>query len=200
MNKSKVGIFPGSFNPIHVGHLVLANYMREFTSLDEVWFVVSPQNPLKKLGSLIDDDIRLHMTQLALTDFENLSVSDIEFSLPRPSYTFNTLEKLSATYPEKEFTLLIGSDNWTTFHKWKDNKLLLEEYSIIIYPRLGNNVTLSESIPKSVQLVDAPVIEISSTFIRESIKNGKNIRAFLPAKVYDFIQEKGLYKEKRKNV
>ncbi len=200
MNKSKVGIFPGSFNPIHVGHLVLANYMREFTYLDEVWFVVSPQNPLKKVGSLIDDDIRLHMTQLALTDFENLSVSDIEFSLPRPSYTFNTLEKLSAIYPEKEFTLLIGSDNWTTFHKWKDNKLLLEKYSIIIYPRLGDNVTLSESTPQSVQLVDAPVIEISSTFIRESIKNGKNIRAFLPAKVYDFIQENGLYKEKRKNV
>lgn len=195
MSKSKIGIFPGSFNPIHVGHLVLANYMREFTYLDEVWFVVSPQNPLKKVGSLLEDDIRLRMTQLALTNFENLSVSDIEFSLPRPSYTFNTLEKLRATYPEKEFTLLIGSDNWTTFHKWKNYKRLLEKYSIIIYPRLGHTVTLSESIPNSVQLVDAPIMEISSTFIRESIKNGKNIQAFLPARVYDFIQENRLYKE-----
>lgn len=194
MRKSQIGIFPGSFNPIHIGHLVLANYMREFTYLDEVWFVVSPQNPLKKAASLLDDDIRLQMTQLALADFDNLSVSDIEFSLPRPSYTFNTLEKLSETYPDKEFTLLIGSDNWTTFHKWKDNKLLLKKYKIIIYPRLEHTVTLSESTPKSVQLVDAPVIEISSTFIRESIKNGKNIRAFLPAKVYDFIEEKGLYR------
>ncbi len=194
MNRSKVGIFPGSFNPIHIGHVVLANYMREFTYLDEVWFVVSPHNPLKKAESLLDDDIRLHMTQLALADFDNLSVSDIEFSLPRPSYTFNTLEKLSETYHDKEFTLLIGSDNWTTFHKWKNYNLLLGKYKIIIYPRLGHTVTLSESTPKSVQLVDAPIIEISSTFIRESIKNGKNIRAFLPAKVYDFIQENKLYR------
>ncbi len=195
MNKPKIGIFPGSFNPIHVGHLILANYMREFTYLDEVWFVVTPHNPLKKIESLLDDYIRLQMTRLALADFDNLSVSDIEFSLPRPSYTFHTLEKLSATFPDKEFVLLIGSDNWGTFDQWKENERLLEKYRILIYPRLGYDVQLSPTLAPSVQMVDAPVVELSSTFIRKSMEEGKNVQAFVPTKVYDFIRANRLYRK-----
>lgn len=195
MKKKQIGIFSGSFNPVHVGHLILANYMREFTYLDEVWLVVSPQNPLKQTDSnLLDDSIRLKMTELAMADFDNLKVSDVEFHLPKPSYTIDTLTKLKIENPDCEFTLIIGADNWIKFPRWKENERLVQEFKILIYPRLGNNVEINDELAGNVKLVYAPVVEISSTFIRESIGAGKNVRAFVPHRAYDFIEEKKLYK------
>lgn len=194
MKKKQIGIFSGTFNPIHIGHLILANYMREFTYLDEVWFVVTPHNPLKDADSLLDDDIRLKITELAVQDFDNLKVSDIEFGMQKPSYTYDTLTKLSAENPDSEFTLIIGGDNWIKFPRWKNNDRLIREFNILIYPRLGENITINSQFAENVQLVAAPIVEISSTFIRESIRDGKNIRAFLPHGVYDFIEKYKLYK------
>ena len=194
MRKKQVGIFSGSFNPVHIGHLILANYMLESTYLDEVWFVVTPHNPLKKVDSLLGDCIRLEMTRLAVKDFDRLLVSDIEFDMPKPSYTIETLTKLKAVNPGLEFTLLIGSDNWTKFPQWKDNERLTKEFKILIYPRLGEDVRINNTYAENVRLVNAPVVEISSTFIRESIRAGKDIRAFLPNRVYDYILSNKLYK------
>lgn len=194
MRKKQVGIFSGSFNPIHIGHLILANYMLEFTYLDEVWFLVTPHNPLKEAESLLGDNIRLEMTRLAVKDFDRLLVSDIEFDMPKPSYTIETLTKLKAVNPGLEFTLLIGSDNWTKFPQWKDNERLTKEFKILIYPRLGEDVRINNTYAENVRLVDAPVVEISSTFIRESIRAGKDVRAFLPNRVYDYILSNKLYK------
>ena len=194
MRKKQVGIFSGSFNPIHIGHLILANYMLEFTYLDEVWFVVTPQNPLKEIDSLLEEKIRLEMTRLAVKDFDRLLVSDIEFDMPKPSYTIETLTKLKAENPGLEFTLLIGSDNWVKFPRWKDNERLAKEFKILVYPRLGEDVLINGLHTENVRLVDAPVVEISSTFIRESIRAGKDVRAFLPNRVYDYILSNKLYK------
>ncbi|MDD4847097.1 MAG: nicotinate (nicotinamide) nucleotide adenylyltransferase [Petrimonas sp.] len=194
MRKKQVGIFSGSFNPIHIGHLILANYMLEFTYLDEVWFLVTPHNPLKEAESLLGDNIRLEMTRLAVKDFDRLLVSDIEFDMPKPSYTIETLTKLKAENPGLEFTLLIGSDNWVKFPRWKDNERLAKEFKILVYPRLGEDVLINGLHTENVRLVDAPVVEISSTFIRESIRAGKDVRAFLPNRVYDYILSSKLYK------
>lgn len=189
----QVGIFSGSFNPIHIGHLILANFMKEFTYLDEVWFVVSPHNPLKDAEDLLNDDIRLEMTRMALEDFNEFNVSDVEFTLPKPSYTIHTLEKLSETHPDIEFSLIIGGDNWVDFSLWKESERLKNTYRILIYPRKGEVMHIEKALQKHVQLVKAPIVEVSSTFIRESIKTGKNMRAFLPPKIYDFIMENRLY-------
>lgn len=191
--KKQVGIFSGSFNPIHVGHVMLANYMQQFTYLDEVWIVVTPQNPLKKLSELLDDDIRLAMTELALEKFEMLKICDIEFYLPVPSYTIDTLHELSFRNSDCEFSLIIGGDNWEDFYKWKDYQTILEKYKIIIYPRLGEHMEIEERYKDTVQLVNAPIVEVSSTFIRQSIRERKNIRAFVPEKVYEYILENNLY-------
>jgi len=193
MDKKQIGIFSGSFNPIHVGHLILANYMAEFTTLDEVWLLVSPYNPLKEKDDLLDDKTRLKMTEIALEDYDYLNASDFEFNLPRPSYTINTLDKLSTDFPDCIFTLIIGGDSWLDFHRWKDFDRLRREYNIIIYPRLGEDVVIPSEFSQNVKLVNAPVMDISSTFIRECIKEGKNMRAFVPSRVYDFIEENKLY-------
>jgi len=193
MDKKQIGIFSGSFNPIHVGHLILANYMAEFTTLDEVWLLVSPYNPLKEKDDLLDEKTRLKMTEIALEDYDYLNASDFEFNLPRPSYTINTLDKLSTDFPDCIFTLIIGGDSWLDFHRWKDFDRLRREYNIIIYPRLGEDVVIPSEFSQNVKLVNAPVMDISSTFIRECIKEGKNMRAFVPSRVYDFIEENKLY-------
>ncbi len=168
--------------------------MLEFTYLDEVWFVVTPQNPLKEINSLLEEKIRLEMTRLAVKDFNRLIVSDIEFNMPKPSYTIDTLTKLKTENPDLEFTLVIGSDNWTRFPRWKDNERLAKEFKILIYPRLGEDIRINGLYPENVRLVDAPVVEISSSFIREGIFAGKDMRAFLPNRVYDFILSNKLYK------
>ncbi len=190
----KIGFFSGSFNPIHIGHLILASYIGEFTDLDEIWFVVSPRNPLKEAGVLLDDALRLEMVRLALEDYERMKVSDVEFHMPRPSYTIDTLTKLTEEHPDKEFTLIIGGDNWRQFHKWKEPEKLTSNYRLFIYPRLGEEVMIPPQLHSSVQLINAPIVEISSTFIREGIRAGRNIRAFLPSKVYDFIVRNRLYR------
>lgn len=193
MQKQQIGIFSGSFNPVHAGHLILANYICEFTELDEVWFVVSPHNPFKEREDLLDDDMRLEMVRLALEKYDNMIASDVELHMPRPSYTINTLARLTNEYPDKNFTLIIGSDNWKQFPKWKESQHLIKNYQVLVYPRLGEEVVIPEELTGSVRLVEAPIVEISSTFIRESIRNGKNMRAFLPPKVYDFIVRNGIY-------
>ncbi len=190
----KIGFFSGSFNPIHIGHLILASYIGEFTDLDEIWFVVSPRNPLKEAGVLLDDALRLEMVRLALEDYERMKVSDVEFHMPRPSYTIDTLTKLTEEHPDKEFTLIIGGDNWRQFHKWKEPEKLTSNYRLFIYPRLGEEVMIPPQLHSSVQLINAPIVEISSTFIREGIRAGRNKRAFLPSKVYDFIVRNRLYR------
>lgn len=193
MQKQQIGIFSGSFNPVHAGHLILANYICEFTELDEVWFVVSPHNPFKEREDLLDDDMRLEMVRLALEKYDNMIASDVELHMPRPSYTIDTLARLTSEYPDKNFTLIIGSDNWKQFPKWKESQHLIKNYQVLVYPRLGEEVVIPEELTGSIRLVEAPIVEISSTFIRESIRNGKNMRAFLPPKVYDFIVRNGIY-------
>ena len=188
MDKKQIGIFSGSFNPIHVGHVMLGSYMCEFTNLDEVWFVVSPHNPLKNADDLLDDDIRLQMTRLALENFEKLKISDVEFQLPRPSYTIDTLRFLKNNNPDAEFTLIIGGDSWNDFEKWKSYEQLREEFRILIYPRKDENIIIPEQFQKNVQVVSAPILEISSTFIRDSIKAGKDMRAFAPEKVWELVK------------
>ena len=192
--KKQVGIFSGSFNPIHVGHMILANYMQQFTYLDEVWIVVTPQNPLKKLSELLNDDLRLAMTKLAIDNYDNLKVCDLEFKMPIPSYTIDTLHQLSSQYPDYEFTLIIGGDNWEYFDKWKDYQTILREYKIIIYPRLGETIEIEEQYKDTVKLVTAPIVEVSSTFIRNNLREGKEMRAFVTEKVYDYILNDNLYK------
>lgn len=189
-----IGIFSGSFNPIHIGHLILANYIVEFTEIEEVWFLVSPQNPLKSENELSDEHIRLEMTELALAKYTKLKASDFEFSMPIPSYTVNTLDALRNEYPGHNFTLIIGADNWNVFESWREYDKILENYKIRVYPRLGHRITIPTKLRDKVEALDSPIIEISSTFIRDSIAEGKDVRAFLPDDIYDYIMNKGLYK------
>lgn len=188
-----IGIFSGSFNPIHIGHLILANYITEFSDIDEVWFLVTPQNPFKENEDLLDEDLRLEMTELAVKDFNKIKVSDIEFNLPKPSYTINTLNVLEEKYPDCNFSLIIGADNWEVFALWKDYEEILEQYKIYVYPRLGHSVAMLSKYKKKVEVLDSPIVEISSTFIRNSLRKKKNVKAFLPEGVYRYIEEKQLY-------
>ena len=195
MNRKKeIGIFSGSFNPIHNGHLIMANYICEYTTLDEVWLIVTPHNPLKSRIDMLDEQVRLRMVELAVQKYKNIKASDVELYMKRPSFTINTLEKLSHEHPECNFSLIIGGDNWSFFDKWKDYKKIINNYKIIIYPRHEAKVIIPQPHKETVHLVSAPVIEISSTFIRQSIKEGKNVKAFLPPEVYDYIESNNLYK------
>jgi len=188
----KVGLFFGSFNPVHIGHLIIANYMAHFTDLEEVWFVVSPQNPFKEKKSLGNMYDRLEMVNLAIENSDKLRTSDIEFHLPQPSYTIDTLIHLSEKYPNNEFVLIMGEDNLAGLHKWKNADILLRDYKIIVYPRPGYDGGDLKQHP-SVTLTDTPVMELSSTFLRKAIKDGKNIQFFTPEKVLEFMDKKGLY-------
>ncbi len=192
MANKKIGLFFGSFNPIHVGHLIIANYMANFTELDEVWFVVSPQNPFKEKKSLGNMYDRLEMVNLALEGAEKLRASDIEFKLPKPSYTIDTLVHLEEKYPNRDFVLIMGEDNLAGFTKWKNADIILRDYRIIVYPRPGYDGGDLKDHP-SVTMTDTPVMELSSTFVRKAIKEGKNIKFFIPDKVLEFIDKKGLY-------
>ena len=194
MNK-KVGLFFGSFNPIHVGHLIIGNHMTEFSDLKEVWFVVTPHNPHKKKKSLLDDVHRLAMVRIAIEDFPNLKASNIEFDLPQPNFTVNTLVILEEKYPTIDFCLIMGEDNLKSFHKWKNFELILDRHSIYIYPRITNkNDETTFSNDSKITEVAAPVVEISSSFIRKGIKANKNMRPLLPYKVWEYLDEMNFYK------
>lgn len=191
MEKSKIktGIFSGSFNPIHIGHLALANYLCEYSNLDEIWFLVSPHNPLKKQTDLWDDHLRLELVRLAIADYPKFRASDFEFHLPRPSYTIHTLNALQKAYPDREFILIIGADNWHLFPRWYKAEDILRQHHIMIYPRPGFIID-STVLPSSVQLVDTPLLEISSTFIRQALDEGRDIRYFLHPAVYKHLNKK----------
>ena len=193
--KKKVGLYFGTFNPIHSGHLIIANYMVEFSELTEVWMVVTPHNPFKKKNSLLDNHHRLEMVYKACEDYPNLKPSDIEFGLPQPNYTVNTLIQLEEKYPDLEFALIMGEDNLKSFHKWKNYEVILERYSIFVYPRISKGRVENEFITNAkITRVPAPIIELSSTFIRKAVKEGKNIRPMLPEKVWKYLDEMNFYK------
>lgn len=189
----KIGLFFGSFNPVHVGHLVIAGYMANYTELKQVWLVVSPHNPLKNKNDLILTYDRLEMAKLATEDAENIRVSDVELKLPQPSYTIDTLSYLKERYPEHEFSLIMGSDNLASLKKWKNYGLILRDHHIFVYPRPGfENIEFAGH--PSVTITQTPLMELSATFIRRSFKEGKSIRFFVPDAVLEFIESKSLYK------
>lgn len=188
----KAGLFFGSFNPVHIGHLAIANYFLRFSDLDEVWFVLSPQNPFKKRTGLLDVWLRLELLHLAVEDYPGFRVSDIELYLPQPSYTSVTLAHLQEKHPSVQFALIMGSDNLTSLHKWFNYKAITDHYPVYVYPRPGIPLVPLEGL--SVTQVDAPVMEISSSFIRQALKQEKDIRFFLPGPVYRYIMQERLYR------
>lgn len=190
----QTGLLFGSFNPIHIGHLALANYLIEFVPLDEVWFVVSPQNPFKEESELADADHRLKMVKLAISKEKRFKASNIEFSMPVPSYTISTLEKLKNQNPNHNFSLIIGSDNLLTFPRWHQWRKILTEFPIIIYPRPGYPVSQAEPDLKSkVQVIKAPLLDISSTLIRDAFRQNKQLPYLLTHEVFEYIKEEKLY-------
>ena len=188
-----VGILGGSFNPVHIGHLMLASYLQQFAGLDAVWLTLSPRNPLKTHpGALMPDMCRLEMLKIATRDIdESIGVCDIELSMPRPSYTVDTLKVLSRRYPRKRFKLIVGSDNWRIFEQWKDYQTILDDYGVIVYPRPGYPVP--NRYEDGMEVVDAPLSSLSSTFVRGAIARDKDMTCFLPPGVFQYIKEKGLY-------
>ena len=180
----KTGIYSGSFNPIHIGHLALANWLCEYTELDELWFLVTPHNPLKEKSDLMDDQLRLKLVKRAIADYSKFKSSDFEFSLPQPTYSVYTLQALEQAYPNREFYFIMGADNWKYISRWYKYETILSNYPIFVYPRKGFEIEIPESYPH-IKKVDAPLIEISSTFIRQAWKEGKDIRFFLPEAIRD---------------
>jgi len=191
----KIGLYFGSFNPIHIGHLVIANHLVEHSDLDQIWFVVTPHNPFKKKSSLLDNYQRLEMVYRATKDYTKLQPSDIEFNLPQPNYTINTLTYLQEKYPDYKFSLIMGEDNLKSFHKWKNYELILENHHIYVYPRISKgNIETQFDNHKKIHHIDAPIMELSSTFIRNAIKSGKNIQPMLPQHVWEYLDEMNFYK------
>ncbi|MEZ5082083.1 MAG: nicotinate (nicotinamide) nucleotide adenylyltransferase [Bacteroidales bacterium] len=190
--KNKVGLFFGSFNPIHIGHMVIANWFVEYTDLEKVWFVVSPQNPFKEKKSLLADHHRLSLVRTSIEDDPRFWATDIEFKMPQPSYTIDTLTYLEEKYPEKKYVILAGSDQLPTFDKWKNPDRILELYQLYVYKRPGYKGSDWDE-HESVKLFDTPQMEISSTFIRKSISKGKDMRYMLPASVWEYIREMHFY-------
>lgn len=187
----RIGLYFGSFNPVHHGHLIIANHIAENCALDKVWFVVSPQNPLKESKSLLNEYHRLHLVSLAIKDSPKLRVSDIEFRLPKPSYTIDTLTYLLEQFPQKTFSIIMGSDSFQNIHRWKNYELLIKNYPIIVYQRPAFEI--KETHGANLEIVKAPMLDISSTYLREQIKNKKSIRYLTPDLVCDYITESRYY-------
>lgn len=202
----KIGLYFGTFNPIHIGHLIIANHLAEYTELEQIWMVVTPHNPLKNKKTILDDYQRLQLVFLATENFPKIKPSDIEFKLSQPNYTVNTLAHLQDKFPQHEFSLIMGEDNLNSLHKWKNHEVILQNHEIYVYPRISSD---SDTSPKGelskqdsiytnnskIHLIDAPIVEISSTFIRENIKNKKNVRPLMSEKVWEYIDHNNLYKK-----
>ncbi|NJB84043.1 nicotinate (nicotinamide) nucleotide adenylyltransferase [Wenyingzhuangia aestuarii] len=191
----KIGLYFGTFNPVHVGHVILANHMLHYTDMDEVWMVVTPHNPHKKKSTLLENHHRLEMVYKATESYEHVKPTDIEFKLKQPNYTIDTLVHISEKYPTHEFAIIMGEDNLKSFHKWKNYEVILEEYEVYVYPRIGNTIKENSlaTHPK-VHIVQAPVVEISSTFIRNAIKNNKSVKHLLTPQVWEYIDLMNFYK------
>ncbi len=192
----KIGLYFGTFNPIHVGHLIIANHMVEHTDLEQIWMVVTPHNPLKQKSTLLDDYHRLHLVRLAIEDYPKLKASDVEFKLPQPNYTVTTLVHLLEHYPQHEFSLIMGEDNLKSLQKWKNFEYIIQHHDIYVYPRISDESDTTE-IHTGIRLhkIAAPIVEISSTFIRENIKAKKNIQPLLPLRVWEYLDHNNFYKK-----
>ncbi len=190
--QQKIGLFFGSFNPIHVGHLIIANHMVEYGDLDMVWFIISPHNPFKEKVSLLDDNHRFYMVQLAVEDNPKLRASNIEFTLPQPSFTIDTLTVIVEKFPGKEFALIMGADNLISFNKWKNYEQIIENHKVYVYNRPDCNIDEWKGKP-NVKIFDAPLMQISSSFIRNSIMDGKSVEYLLVPKVYEYLNEMHFY-------
>ena len=191
----KIGLYFGTFNPIHIGHLTIANHLAEHSDLTQIWFVVTPLSPFKKKSSLLDNRQRFEMVYRATKDYDKLRPSDIEFGLKQPNYTIDTLTYLQEKYPENEFSLIMGEDNLKGFHKWKNYELILENHDIYVYPRISEgNVETQFHGHQKIHHVAAPIMEISSTFIRKSIRDNKNIKPLLPENVWEYVDEMNFYR------
>lgn len=195
----KVGLYFGTFNPIHIGHLIIANHLAENSDLEQIWLVVTPHNPLKKKSTLLDDYHRLEMVHLATRDYPKLKPSDIEFKLPQPNYTVNTLAHLQEKFPQNEFALIMGEDNLNSLQKWKNFEVILQNHEVYVYPRITAEpqpmLSFLEIFKAKIHTIDAPIVEISSTFIRNAIKEKKNVNPMLPEKVADFIEHNLFYRK-----
>lgn len=190
-----VGLYGGSFNPVHIGHLIVASYIAQWTEIDEVWLMLSPLNPFKTADpELLPADVRETMLRLAVEENSFLAICDEQLNMPVPSYTIDTLDALSDAHDDIEFRCIIGSDSWLDFTGWKDWKRIIDEYGVVIYPRPGYDVNESE-LPEGVTVAHAPKVDISSTFIREAVAAGKDVNYFVPAPVYHFIKSNKLYKK-----
>ena len=192
----QIGLFFGTFNPIHNGHLILANHFAEHTNLDQIWLVITPQNPFKQKLSMLANNHRLELVYRATREYPSLQPCTIEFDLPTPNYTSDTLIRLEEKYPDKKFSLLLGEDNLASFHKWKNYEVILERYPLYVYPRIGAAPPAIELEKyKTIHLVNAPKVEVASSQIREWIKAGKNVRPLLPMESWEYIDEMNFYKK-----
>ena len=191
----KIGIFGGSFNPIHSGHAIIAHHIISSGAVDRLWLMVSPVNPLKVgLEQQVADTDRLRMVEMVTRPLENVETSAFEFTMPKPSYTIDTLNALQAKFPDDEFYLVTGADNWAIFGRWRNSEEILAKYHLLVYPRLGYDVVIPEELRDRVTLVDAPIIELSSTAVRERLAQGLSARYYVPDEVLSYIERKGLYR------
>jgi nicotinate-nucleotide adenylyltransferase len=189
-----IGLYFGSFNPVHIGHLALANYMLSFTSMEQVWLVVSPHNPLKTKAGMLNQNDRLHLLNLALDFHPKIKASNIEFDMPQPSYTINTLARLKEKFPKNKFSLIMGQDNLITFDKWKNYEEILKQHEIFVYPRTGCGASKFDH-HESLHITEAPLMEVSSSFIRKAIKEKKNVQFFMHPKVWEYVDTMNFYKK-----